>query len=110
MHQHFLELDQLQKSLKYFQRSSDERGGKRRRRPLDQSILLVQGKHCHRCLPPIQLVEVKRAAYHIVYYNGHLLALKEDALPNEMDPDTLETIGTYDFDGQYKGTLYLTDL
>jgi len=39
----------------------------------------------------------------IVWYNGHLLALKEDALPNEMDPDTLETIGTYDFDGQYKG-------
>lgn len=39
----------------------------------------------------------------IVWFNGHLLALKEDALANEMDPDTLETIGTYDFDGQYTG-------
>jgi carotenoid cleavage dioxygenase-like enzyme len=39
----------------------------------------------------------------IVWFNGHLLALKEDALPYEMDPDTLETLGTYDFDGQYKG-------
>jgi carotenoid cleavage dioxygenase len=43
----------------------------------------------------------------IVWFNGHLLALKEDALPNEMDPDTLETIGPYDFDGQYKGSSHL---
>jgi len=33
-------------------------------------------------------------------YNGHFLAMKEDGLPYEIDPDTLETIGRFDFDGQ----------
>lgn len=32
---------------------------------------------------------------------GKLLALKEDALPYEMDPHTLRTIGIHNFDGQY---------
>ena len=31
---------------------------------------------------------------HIVFYNGVLLALKEDSPPYAMDPDTLETLGT----------------
>ena len=30
-----------------------------------------------------------------------MLALKEDALPYELDPNTLETVGVYDFNGQY---------
>jgi carotenoid cleavage dioxygenase-like enzyme len=37
----------------------------------------------------------------VVWLYGHLLALKEDALPYELDPHTLETIGTYDFAKQY---------
>lgn len=36
----------------------------------------------------------------VFWHAGRLLASKEDALPIELDPDTLETIGTYDFDGQ----------
>lgn len=36
----------------------------------------------------------------IVYWNGKLLALKEDSPPYAMDPETLETIGLWDFDGQ----------
>lgn len=36
----------------------------------------------------------------IVYFNGKLLALKEDAPPYAMDPETLETHGLYTFDGQ----------
>ncbi|KAK1993947.1 carotenoid oxygenase [Colletotrichum falcatum] len=36
----------------------------------------------------------------VVYFNGFLLAIKEDAPPYRMDPDTLETAGLYDFDGQ----------
>lgn len=36
----------------------------------------------------------------IVYWNGKLLALKEDSPPYAMDPATLETLGLWDFDGQ----------
>lgn len=36
----------------------------------------------------------------VVYFNGRLLALKEDAPPYALDPDTLETQGLYTFDGQ----------
>lgn len=35
----------------------------------------------------------------IVYHAGHLFALKEDGLPHELDPFTLETIGKHDFGG-----------
>ncbi|KAL8276078.1 hypothetical protein RQP46_011521 [Phenoliferia psychrophenolica] len=37
----------------------------------------------------------------IVHLFGRLLALKEDALPYELDPHTLRTVGVYNFDGQY---------
>ncbi|KAK4447351.1 carotenoid oxygenase [Podospora aff. communis PSN243] len=36
----------------------------------------------------------------VVFYRGMLLAMKEDGPPFAMDPDTLETIGRYDFEGQ----------
>lgn len=36
----------------------------------------------------------------IVYWHGMLLALKEDSPPYAMDPETLETIGLWDFHGQ----------
>jgi len=32
-------------------------------------------------------------------HNGRLFALKEDGLPHRIDPNTLETLGTWDFDG-----------
>ncbi len=35
-----------------------------------------------------------------LYHGGRLLALKEDDMPYEMDPDTLETIGRYTYDGR----------
>jgi carotenoid cleavage dioxygenase-like enzyme len=35
-----------------------------------------------------------------VYWHGKLLALKEDSPPYAMDPETLETIGLCDFEGQ----------
>jgi len=37
-----------------------------------------------------------------VFHAGKLLALKEDDLPYEIDPDTLETIGKYDYRGAVK--------
>jgi carotenoid cleavage dioxygenase len=43
---------------------------------------------------------------HIVWHHGRLLALKEDSLPYEVDPDTLETKGRYDFNGQLRSTHY----
>lgn len=36
----------------------------------------------------------------VVYFNGRLLACKEDSPPYAIHPETLETIGLYDFDGQ----------
>ena len=34
---------------------------------------------------------------------GKLLALYEGGRPWQLDPDTLETVGEYDFDGELKG-------
>ena len=38
----------------------------------------------------------------LVWHAGKLLALKEDDLPYELDPDTLETLGKYDYGGAVK--------
>ena len=35
-------------------------------------------------------------------HHGALFALREDSHPTEMDPETLDTKGTFDFDGQLK--------
>jgi carotenoid cleavage dioxygenase len=37
---------------------------------------------------------------HVVWHGGRLLALKEDSRPVEMNPDTLETVGTFDYGGK----------
>nr|WP_166179600.1 carotenoid oxygenase family protein [Altererythrobacter segetis] len=37
---------------------------------------------------------------------GKLFTLKEDALPIEIDPDTLDTIGQWDFGGDYKSETF----
>lgn len=37
-----------------------------------------------------------------VFHAGRLLATKEDGRPMELDPDTLETIGEYDFGGKLR--------
>jgi all-trans-8'-apo-beta-carotenal 15,15'-oxygenase len=39
----------------------------------------------------------------VTWHAGHLLALWEGGRPWELDPDTLETIGEYDFDGELRG-------
>jgi all-trans-8'-apo-beta-carotenal 15,15'-oxygenase len=38
----------------------------------------------------------------IVYHGGKLLALWEGGLPHALDPDTLETIGRYDYEGRLR--------
>ena len=41
---------------------------------------------------------------HMIHHAGRLLILKEDDLPYEMHPDTLDTIARTDLDGQVKAT------
>jgi len=40
----------------------------------------------------------------VIFHNGRLLVLKEDDLPFEVDPDTLEPIGRYDHGGKVRAT------
>lgn len=42
----------------------------------------------------------------VLKYGDVLLALKEDALPYAMDPQTLETLGVYDWNGQIKSATF----
>jgi len=37
---------------------------------------------------------------------GKLFSLKEDGLPYQLDPNTLETLGTYDYDGKWTSQTY----
>ena len=41
-----------------------------------------------------------------IAHGGKMFALKEDAHPYEIDPNTLETLGPWDFDGQYKSQTF----
>ncbi|RJG22074.1 carotenoid oxygenase family protein [Massilia cavernae] len=50
--------------------------------------------------PAVQGKNRGTANTNIVFHNGQLLALKEDSPPVAMDPDTLETIGNWDFNGK----------
>ena len=38
----------------------------------------------------------------VVFHHGRLFALREDSRPTQLDPDTLDTLGTYDFGGQLR--------
>lgn len=42
----------------------------------------------------------------LVMFSGKLLALKEDAPPMELDPETLQTIGFHDFGGGYRAPTF----
>ncbi|GLA51273.1 hypothetical protein AnigIFM63604_007625 [Aspergillus niger] len=59
-----------------------------------------EGKYRNKFTDAIEFTVRTTANTNIVFFNGKLLACKEDALPYEMDPVTLETIGLYDFNGQ----------
>jgi len=50
--------------------------------------------------PDVASINASAANTAAFAFNGRLLALKEDSLPYEIDPVTLETCGTFDFDGQ----------
>lgn len=50
--------------------------------------------------PSVEGVSNGAANTTAVFHAGKLLVLKEDDLPYELDPDTLETRGQHDYDGQ----------
>ena len=52
--------------------------------------------------PLAQACNPGTANTNVVWHAGRLLALKEDDMPYELDPYTLETIGRYDYDGAVK--------
>ncbi|KAL1870664.1 Copper amine oxidase [Paecilomyces lecythidis] len=58
------------------------------------------GKYRNKYTDAVEFQVRSTANTNIVYWNGKLLALKEDSPPYAMDPETLETIGLWDFDGQ----------
>lgn len=58
------------------------------------------GKYRNKYTDAIAFQVRSTANTNIVYWNGKLLALKEDSPPYSMDPTTLETLGLETFDGQ----------
>jgi carotenoid cleavage dioxygenase len=50
--------------------------------------------------PSVAGVSANAANTNIVWHSGRLLALWEGGLPTELDPETLETRGTFDFGGR----------
>jgi len=51
-----------------------------------------------------KLKSLTAANTHIYWHGGKLMTLKEDSLPFEIDPHTLEAKGTWDFHGKYTAT------
>ncbi|OJY71087.1 MAG: hypothetical protein BGP16_10820 [Sphingobium sp. 66-54] len=56
--------------------------------------------------PSVKDVHLGTANTTAMFHAGHLYALKEDDLPYEVDPDTLETLGRVDFDGLIKAETF----
>ena len=52
--------------------------------------------------PSVTGASMGTANTNLVWHAGKLLAMKEDDLPYELDPDTLETLGKYDYSGAVK--------
>ncbi|OJJ61765.1 hypothetical protein ASPSYDRAFT_75786 [Aspergillus sydowii CBS 593.65] len=58
------------------------------------------GKYRNKFTDAVAFKVRSTANTNVVFFNGRLLALKEDSPPYAMDPVTLETKGIYDFEGQ----------
>ena len=52
--------------------------------------------------PSVAGVDRTTANTSILWHGGRLFAIKEDGLPHELDPDTLETLGKFNFGGQLR--------
>ncbi|KAH1489560.1 hypothetical protein LV164_008657 [Aspergillus fumigatus] len=58
------------------------------------------GKYRNKFTDAVEFRVRSTANTNVVFFNGQLLALKEDSPPYAMHPITLETKGLYDFEGQ----------
>lgn len=58
------------------------------------------GKYRNKFTDAVEFKVRSTANTNVVYFNGQLLALKEDSPPYALDPLTLETKGLYTFEGQ----------
>lgn len=58
------------------------------------------GKYRNKYTDAVEFKVRSTANTNIFYFNGKLLACKEDSPPYAMHPETLETIGLEDFNGQ----------
>jgi carotenoid cleavage dioxygenase len=56
--------------------------------------------------PAVNGIDDGNANTSVIWHAGRLLALKEAALPYELDPVTLETRGVFSFDGQLPGRTF----
>lgn len=54
--------------------------------------------------PSVKDVSGGTANTNVIFHNGRLLVLKEDDLPFEVDRDTLEPVGRYDYGGAIRAT------
>ena len=70
----------------------------------DQARRSLFGRYRNRYTndPSVEGASMGTANTNLIWHAGKLLALKEDDLPYEIDPETLETIGKYDYDGAVK--------
>ncbi|KAJ5930420.1 carotenoid oxygenase [Penicillium verhagenii] len=60
----------------------------------------LMGKYRNKYTDAIEFQVRTTSNTNVVYYDGKLLACKEDGLPYAMDPVTLETLCYWDFEGQ----------
>ncbi|KAB8237485.1 carotenoid oxygenase family protein [Aspergillus alliaceus] len=58
------------------------------------------GKYRNKFTDAVRFKIRSTANTNVVYFNGNLLALKEDSPPYALDPETLETYGLYTFNDQ----------
>jgi carotenoid cleavage dioxygenase len=55
--------------------------------------------------PPSEAIDPNKANTNVIWHAGRLLALDETALPMEMDPETLDTLGVWPIDSDYRGPM-----
>ncbi|KAH7357394.1 carotenoid oxygenase [Pyrenochaeta sp. MPI-SDFR-AT-0127] len=60
----------------------------------------LAGKYRNKFTDAVEFKIRSTANTNVLYFNGRLLACKEDSPPYSLDPETLETVGLEDFDGQ----------
>ncbi|KAF8852896.1 carotenoid oxygenase [Acephala macrosclerotiorum] len=60
----------------------------------------LMGKYRNKYTDAVEFKIRSTANTNILYFNGTLLACKEDSPPYALNPNTLETLGLHDFNGQ----------